>query len=183
MKFELTKRSESKIKKLFVILVVTLFAAMTLTSCFDKNKNPSRSSLDAAGKVKGTYSAVAVFYPDQVNKRWQKSHERAIQSSAEVFTVKNTSTKMPKTFAVKTKGASGKDIDMDLMEVVFKNPGQQKWLKGFVLTQCFDWDVSKNIDEKTKNSASTVESEKGLSKLEKPEAKMVTGRSFCGADL
>ncbi len=87
---------------------------------------------------------------------------------------------MPKAFAVKTKSSSGKDVDLNLVEVVFKNAGEQKWLKGFVLTQCFEWNVSKNIDENTKNSASTVESEKNLNQS---SAKILSGRDFCGADL
>ena len=105
------------------------------------------------GVTKSGVDAVAVYYANKETKKFKKSEKFFIAPNASVYTINDKTTNKPKLYPVKAKDKNNKEFSFKLVQVAFKNLDSEKWYRGFVLSDCFDWDASKNLDESTINSA------------------------------
>lgn len=131
----------------------TILFAVALTGlCGACKEKQGTSETDALGTVKGSVGSVAVYLPQTATKTWAKVKGTSVQRGATVWTVDDAEGR-PVTYAVK---ASAGGPTLRVTEVVYRNPQQANWLRGFVLMHCFDWDESKHASAETLAAATTA---------------------------
>jgi hypothetical protein len=115
---------------------------------------PGESShTNDAGTLKSGVDAVSVYYMDTQKKLWVKSRTVNIAGGDQVFTIND---KSGKPLLHKVTMPNKPSVQLQLVEVAFRNPANPQWLRGFVLQNCFAWDASKNLSAATQNGATQV---------------------------
>ena len=137
-------------KAIVTNLLIFVSVAMGVGACKPKTSANSSQTKDL-GAVKKGNASVAVYYANEKRTGWEKSAKAAIVSGAVVYTIDDAKGK-PKTFATKTP--AGKKVD--LVEIAFQNPDHPSWYRGYVISDCFDWDKSKKISNDIKSSAKDI---------------------------